>query len=294
MKHSLINLATRLKKDKSVIKPDKLSSMLYDSEIGAKVRVILGDLKLYCVEGGFEYGKPVMLVGQLETVDLKKLQDSVNILCDMISPDRAEVIYYLIKLLEPMGDSFHSIIIKLGDLVDYRPVIMQHKPLAINFIGDIFCDIIAQSNVLPSWDTDTMSKIRMLAGGSCLNSIIHARIYSQLMPESIQLNIHSCVGNDSQGLLCLDALSKYKVPTIDVVVEESIGTGTCIVISGQKDRCFITDRGCIDKMSVEMFCNERLLNCSHGHCSGYYNCSELSKGLPKLFAEVSSCKFQIA
>ncbi|CAN0427640.1 unnamed protein product, partial [Laminaria digitata] len=61
--------------------------------------------------------------------------------------------------------------------------------------------------------------------------------------------------------------------------------GACVVLSGRADRSFVTHRG-----STAEFCREdidvpRLLDSSHVHVAGFYNCPALVKDLPGLLAE---------
>jgi sugar/nucleoside kinase (ribokinase family) len=164
--------------------------------------------------------------------------------------------------------------------------------MSINFIGDIFLDIIAKDITrLPAWETDTLASISMIAGGSCLNSVSHAKSFADYLnlqgkPTNIGLNLFSSVGLDSQGAICLDHLTKVGLLTDNIAKLATERTGTCIVLSGSSDRCFVTDRGCIDSMSIELFDHNALLDCQHFHFAGFYNCAELRNDVVDLFRKV--------
>jgi len=165
--------------------------------------------------------------------------------------------------------------------------------MILNVIGDIFCDILAKNvRVLPTWGADTLSsKITMIAGGSSLNSIIHASHIRKKSPEPlIALRLFSSVAKDMQGQVCLQALKENDIDINNVVLMDNVShsTGTCIVISNSDDRSFITDRGCISNLSVDWFDINKLLDCNHLHYGGFYNCDEMQVDCIELFRKVSS------
>lgn len=69
----------------------------------------------------------------------------------------------------------------------------------------------------------------------------------------------------------------------------SLYAGTCIVLSGMGDRAFVTNRGCVDKMSLSWFKPriEDTAGINHFHSSGYFNCTTIRSELPLLFQHVS-------
>jgi hypothetical protein len=71
-------------------------------------------------------------------------------------------------------------------------------------------------------------------------------------------------------------------------MKENTRTGSCIVLSGATDRAFISDRGCVDQMTLEWFENLALSdkNLSHLHCAGYYNCTAMRDSWPRLLKMV--------
>lgn len=166
----------------------------------------------------------------------------------------------------------------------------------ITIIGDIFCDIVASlnSNSLPTWGTDTLAPINIIPGGSCLNTTLHGNNYSLAKNNNIKFRIFSSVGNDSQGTICTSVFDSKINPndSKNYVIEKNImtineyRTGSCIVLSGQLDRSFISDRGTNSIMSIDMFDHNRLIDTNHIHIAGYYNCDTLIRELPDLLKKV--------
>jgi sugar/nucleoside kinase (ribokinase family) len=110
--------------------------------------------------------------------------------------------------------------------------------------------------------------------------------------EDLSIYLFSAVGADPQGKICRQALQTPNL--IDAtVMKENSRTGSCIVLSGSTDRAFISDRGCIDEMTLEWFEDIALgeKNMAHLHCAGYYNCTAMRDSWPTLLKMVSSYSF---
>lgn len=148
-------------------------------------------------------------------------------------------------------------------------------------IGDIFLDIVATGvNELPSkWSTDSLaSSISLLPGGSALNLTVQAANYNIINDYKALVSIYSGVGSDQSGLQCKQKLKEAGVQD-KVLMNEHFRTGTCIVISGEADRSFITDRGCVDDINVDWFDYEDITDSDHLHIAGFFNCSSIRNGL---------------
>lgn len=72
--------------------------------------------------------------------------------------------------------------------------------------------------------------------------------------------------------------------------------GTCIVLSGMGDRAFVTNRGCVDKMSLSWFKPriEETVGINHFHSSGYFNCTTIRSELPVLFRHVRATYYLLS
>lgn len=172
------------------------------------------------------------------------------------------------------------------------------EPIApsINFIGDIYCDIMISEVIeMPKWGEDALGKTNIFAGGSSLNSIVHAKGFCDAAGMSVNLKLFSSVSEDMQGKLCLDFLKSQQiaVDTISQCKTSESSTGTCVVFSGQRDRCFISDRGCVALQSYKWFDESKLFDCNHLHLGGFYNCSTLLSEAVELFSMVSPSSVEL-
>ena len=150
----------------------------------------------------------------------------------------------------------------------------------INILGDVFCDIIASGlgDSLPAWGEDKLAGISIFPGGSALNIAMHGATYAKFVESRVfEVALFSAIGNG-------DFYSKFVENELDalspllknhVLKRSHQRTGTCIVLSGKKDRCFITDRGCMQEMNLSWFSWDLLLNADHIHIGGFYNCNGL-------------------
>ena len=111
------------------------------------------------------------------------------------------------------------------------------------------------------------------------------------MGASVTASLFSAVGNDMQGQICVDAVNKSHLGVGEIIRSDELRTGSCIVISGSDDRCFITDRGCVNDLSVSWFEEKRLLpaDLDHIHVAGFYNCIKLASEAPEFFRKVLCC-----
>lgn len=162
----------------------------------------------------------------------------------------------------------------------------------ICIIGDIFFDIVAKDvRVLPArWSTDTLaSSIQQIPGGSALNCSMHASNYLEYKCNTnMKIAVFSAVGNDIAGQTCKDTLATKGCIEDNVVVKDNLRTGSCIVISGDNERCFITDRGCVNDLAIDWFPLSDILATNLIHITGYYNCSGLHAGILDLLFEARS------
>ena len=162
----------------------------------------------------------------------------------------------------------------------------MHRKLHI--LGDYFCDILA-SNVanckLPSWGEDLLAKIDVMPGGSAFNSAIHSANYvSYLGHKNVEVGLFCATGVDHFSSIASELLQRHHPIIKDHIVRSSdYSTGTCIVITGKNDRCFVTDRGCVQHMSLHWFQESSLLDSNHIHVGGFYNCNQMQGEIAALY-----------
>lgn len=166
----------------------------------------------------------------------------------------------------------------------------------ITVLGDIFCDIIASVQHLPDWGKDMHAPIRILPGGSGLNTVLHGANYAHMCNPNLDSNgvffrFFSATGCDAQGDICHKVLNYARnspgteLPPADlrehatetvsfacsspfcgienhVVQRSDYPTATCMVLSGPEDRTFMSSRGCIEPMSLAWFDQDEILRCS--------------------------------
>lgn len=116
-----------------------------------------------------------------------------------------------------------------------------------------------------------------------MNTSIHASHYGQYQNREVDIINFSAVGDDDFGVSCRNELSRANV--IDkVTMKSGLRTGSCIVLTGLQDRCFVTDRGCINDMKVDWFELNDILQTDHLHVAGYFNCTGLHDNLQELLS----------
>ena len=166
----------------------------------------------------------------------------------------------------------------------------RRKRSVVNVIGDIFVDIIASGLVeMPSWEKDTLASIRTFPGGSALNTAMHFAYFvdkfhvsGRVEDDKALIALYSAVGNDNLGKICFSALDKVGATLHNKVqIHDNGRSGSCIVLTGNGGRGFITDRGVIDTFQLEDFESSDLLSplVAHTHIGGYYNCPGIRSGL---------------
>ena len=115
-------------------------------------------------------------------------------------------------------------------------------------LGDVFVDLMVQSDSLPVWDSDTVTTtpISALAGGSGLNTATHLSASFQV-PTSMWSAIGSGK-NDAWSTLLRAHAARARFHLRGAL--DCAATGVCVVMTGKHDRAFITHRGPIGEMHL--------------------------------------------
>ena len=155
----------------------------------------------------------------------------------------------------------------------------QRRTIAI--LGDIFMDIVASRvNALPSWGGDcVVDNVTSCLGGSAANTARHLASLNDGSAWDVYLL--GAVGLDANGKEALRVVNESGLMKWNgddaVATVEGHSTGTCIVLSGDSDRAFVSCNGAND--AFDPLSNPAALavlqNADHIHVHGYYNCRHL-------------------
>ena len=106
--------------------------------------------------------------------------------------------------------------------------------------------------------------------------------------DEIYFSLYTVLGSDGFADVCERAISLLPNVQNKVVRIEGGTSGCCVVLSGENDRAFITDRGVTQNMKVSDFERSDMLRdqCVHTHIAGYYNCPGMHAELPLLLEEL--------
>ena len=178
-----------------------------------------------------------------------------------------------------------SVVVGLSSLWLYSKLGRKSKKQTITVIGDIFCDIIAtRVTRLPSvWGTDTVvtDPITIHSGGSGLNTSVWLRnlLKSETFSDPVRVQITRNFANTNDfGSIVQGTLENAGVEIIEPISKNQLSSiGTCICLSGETDRSFVTFRGGNERFTFSDFDLDELVseNQIHVHIAGYYNCPGL-------------------
>eukprot|EP01065_Artemidia_motanka_P003401 TRINITY_DN11631_c0_g1_i2.p2 TRINITY_DN11631_c0_g1~~TRINITY_DN11631_c0_g1_i2.p2 ORF type:complete len:346 (+),score=96.96 TRINITY_DN11631_c0_g1_i2:49-1086(+) len=161
----------------------------------------------------------------------------------------------------------------------------RHERVRVAIVGDVLMDIVAQGVPhLPEWGHDTEStSIGMFLGGSAANAARHCASLG------LSVSLLSAVGDDDVGCTFLSALDRDPPPGLErwssgkrLGVVEGCSTGCCIVLSGSRDRAFVTSNAQNDvwQPAPALLQLERP---QHLHIGGLFSCEEAAT--PRLLAD---------
>lgn len=109
------------------------------------------------------------------------------------------------------------------------------------------------------------------------------------MQIPISFELVTAVGRDHLAEACMAALQHDRIRLV-VCRDHGMRTASCIVLSHQQERSFVSDRGCIGKLSLDWFGDlvRSFDGISHVHAAGYFNCTQLMVDMPDYFVKVTS------
>lgn len=167
-------------------------------------------------------------------------------------------------------------------LAGSKPMIQRRYAV----VGDAFVDVLASGVMeLPAWNSDALTAhpICLKTGGSAMNTAIHLH---ELSSQSVEL--HTAIASDAFGSFLRDEAKARGVGLVVHDAPSGLGTGSCVVISGERDRTFITYRGVIDALRGSAI---DASGCNHLHLAGFYNCRGLQADAGAIFrsARAAGC-----
>jgi sugar/nucleoside kinase (ribokinase family) len=173
--------------------------------------------------------------------------------------------------------------------------------MRFHVFGDAFVDIVAQNvSDLPKWGTGTeASEISNLPGGSALNTSVHLKnlLKEERGEDEHEVVLFTALGgtvdsrnpDEVEGDWAAKVLQNH-LEEIGVILRpkwlKNKPTGTCIVLSGNKDRAFITSAGAVGLFHPDHVNIEELASCDHLHLGGLYALESFSAHLPKMVERV--------
>ena len=165
--------------------------------------------------------------------------------------------------------------------------------MKIHVLGDAFCDVVVNglSNI-PSWGSGELSSsISHYSGGSALNTAIqiHSLLATTMEVKSNcsrneiyeQVVMFTALGEDEQDIASQVIQKSVKLSQINLKATriKNQPTGTCVVLSGLRDRAFLTCAGAIRYYSIEHLDFEELSSCDHLHLGGMFSLRSLTSHL---------------
>eukprot|EP00929_Paragymnodinium_shiwhaense_P112000 TRINITY_DN80250_c0_g1_i1.p1 TRINITY_DN80250_c0_g1~~TRINITY_DN80250_c0_g1_i1.p1 ORF type:complete len:380 (+),score=61.67 TRINITY_DN80250_c0_g1_i1:84-1142(+) len=129
------------------------------------------------------------------------------------------------------------------------PALHELSTVEYHVVGDALVDVLASGlDSIPDWGGDAFaSGIHMRSGGSAFTTAVHLKAMVGNAGSSV--TFHGCVGSDAQAqMLRLRLEHAGVIPSLTECSD--LPTGSCIVLSGCKDRAFITCLGASGSMTV--------------------------------------------
>ena len=172
-------------------------------------------------------------------------------------------------------------------------------------LGDTFVDLycpLESGSKLPFWGGDVLLRggVSIKSGGSASNTAAHlaslasnnlARRDAKDSPGPV-VSFHTIMGDDTLGQVVTSTHAKAGTRLhLAQLTQQDAGfgqpTGTCVVISGDHDRAFMSTHGIMDYWRPAHICEQELHKASHLHIGGYFNfAKEVQISLPELVVKL--------
>jgi sugar/nucleoside kinase (ribokinase family) len=138
------------------------------------------------------------------------------------------------------------------------------QTLEVLVVGDLMVDVIASMSVPLARDSDTPSTVTTHGGGSAAN------VAAWLAALGVRTTFVGCVGDDALGRAGLAAMSDAGIDVSRLVVDNTVETGTCVVlVEPGGRRSMLPDPGANDKLVPGDLVGSLFRAGRHLHLSGY-------------------------
>jgi len=164
-----------------------------------------------------------------------------------------------------------------------------HK-MKIHVIGDAFCDIVAQGiHTLPAWGGAASAlSIKHYAGGSALNTAVHIKsLLGKGGADEVVFFTAMGEKSDFARLILENHLKEWNVILRAKYIAD-YPTGTCIVLSGEGERAFVTSPGAVTMFSPKHLDLDEIARCDHLHLGGLYCLDKIVPALPGIIRVLRS------
>jgi sugar/nucleoside kinase (ribokinase family) len=162
----------------------------------------------------------------------------------------------------------------------YRSAVADRIDLLV--LGDVNPDLILTGDVEPAFGQaeSLVDEARLTIGGS---GGILASAAARL---GLRVALCGVVGDDLFGRFMRDELERRGVDVGGLVVDETVPTGSTVVLARRDDRAILTYTGAIGASSAERIDRRLLAGARHVHVSSYFLQERLAPALPEVFDEV--------
>jgi sugar/nucleoside kinase (ribokinase family) len=156
------------------------------------------------------------------------------------------------------------------------------RPFDIVAVGDLNIDLILPVDELPQFGREVLARSLSRHPGG-----VAANFASYCARLGLQVALVARVGDDESGVFLVEAMRQAGVCTDFIKVDEALGTGTTVSLSGPHDRAFVTYLGTIDSLTGPDIPDDLLRRTRFMHVGSYFMQTKLQPDLPALFARAT-------
>jgi len=156
------------------------------------------------------------------------------------------------------------------------------KPFDVVAVGDLNIDLILAVDELPEFGREVLARSLSRHPGG-----VAANFASYCAKLGLRVALVARVGDDEAGAFLVDCMAAAGVCTDYLIVDDELGTGTTVSLSGPHDRAFVTYLGTIDSLTGPDLPDALLAQTRFMHVGSYFMQTKLQPDLPALFARAA-------